>query len=163
MYSFLQCFNHNLALLQIKITSQTLYKLLPLFKGDLIIYINGEPQGVAAEGLPAIVYAIIDLYGKCVQVSITNPLPREHNNDDCLSGSSMLAIDNDILNVTLGGDLSELSLSSNNSLDVRMDMSMGLVNIFLYNFVATICMSFCQIFLLHFLLSQKLILRNVFC
>lgn len=50
----------------------------------------------------------------------------------------MLAIDNDILNVTLGGDLSELSLSSNNSLDVRMEMSMGLVD-FLINFVVRIC------------------------
>lgn len=88
-----------------------------------MIYINGESQGVAAEGLPPLVYALVDLYGKCVQVSIVNPVFREHNNDDCLSGSSILAIDNDNLNVTLGADLSELSLSSNNSLDARMDMS----------------------------------------
>lgn len=78
---------------------------------------------MAAEGLPCLVYALVDLYGKCVQVSIVNSSVREHNNDDCLSGSSMLGIENDNLNVTLGGDLSELSLSSNNSLDVRMDMS----------------------------------------
>lgn len=94
-------------------------------KGELIIYINGEPQGVAAEGLPCLVYALVDLYGKCVQVSIVNTPPiREHNNDDCLSGSSMLGIENDNLNVTLGGDLSELSLSSSNSLDMRLDMSL---------------------------------------
>ncbi|KAJ8965975.1 hypothetical protein NQ317_018621 [Molorchus minor] len=57
------------------------------------------------------------------EVTITSPAYREHNNDDCLSGSSVLAIDNDILNVTLGGDLSELSMSSSNSLDIRMDMN----------------------------------------
>ncbi|XP_022905179.2 neuralized-like protein 4 [Onthophagus taurus] len=96
--------------------------------GDLIFYINGEPQGVAVENVPPLLYAIVDLYGKCVQVSITNPLGREHNNDECMSGSSVLGIDNDLLNVTLAGDLSELSLSSSNSLDIRMDMnvSMGL-------------------------------------
>lgn len=92
-------------------------------QGDLIFYINGESQGVGAEELPNVVYAIVDLYGKCVQVSITSPAYREHNNDDCLSGSSVLAIENDILNVTLGGDLSELSMSSSNSLDIRMDMN----------------------------------------
>lgn len=78
---------------------------------------------MAAEGLPPVVYGIVDLYGKCVQVTITSPALREHNNDDCLSGSSVLAIDNDILNVTLAGDLSELSMSSSNSLDIRMDMN----------------------------------------
>ncbi|XP_074025291.1 neuralized E3 ubiquitin protein ligase 4 [Leptinotarsa decemlineata] len=100
--------------------------LMRTSEGDLVYYINGESQGVGAEDLPAVVYAIVDLYGKCVQVSITSPAYREHNNDDCLSGSSVLAIDNDILNVTLGGDLSELSMSSSNSLDIRMDMNVSL-------------------------------------
>lgn len=95
-------------------------------EGDLIFYVNGESQGVAAENLPNTVYAMVDVYGKCVQVSITSPALREHNNDDCLSGSSVLAIENDILNVTLGGDLSELSMSSSNSLDIRMDMCVSL-------------------------------------
>ncbi|CAG9771302.1 unnamed protein product [Ceutorhynchus assimilis] len=99
--------------------------LMKTSEGDLIFYINGESQGVAAEGLPNTVYALVDLYGKCVQVSITSPTYREHNNDDCLSGSSVLAIENDVLNVTLGGDLSELSLSSSNSLDIRMDMNVS--------------------------------------
>ena len=93
------------------------------FQGDLVFYVNGESQGVAVENVPPVLYAVVDLYGKCVQVSITNPVAREHNNDDCLSGSSVLGIDNDVLNVTLGGDLSELSLSSSNSLDIRMDMN----------------------------------------
>ncbi|EFA04682.2 bluestreak [Tribolium castaneum] len=100
--------------------------LMRTSEGDLIFYVNGESQGVAAENIPSIVYAIVDVYGKCVQVSITSPALREHNNDDCLSGSSVLAIENDILNVTLGGDLSELSMSSSNSLDIRMDMNVSL-------------------------------------
>ncbi|KAK5646861.1 hypothetical protein RI129_005325 [Pyrocoelia pectoralis] len=100
--------------------------LMRTSEGDLIFFINGESQGVAAENLPPVIYSVVDLYGKCVQVTITNPVLREHNNDDCLSGSSVLAIDNDILNVTLGADLSELSLSSSNSLDIRMDMNVSL-------------------------------------
>ncbi|XP_017783812.1 PREDICTED: neuralized-like protein 4 [Nicrophorus vespilloides] len=100
--------------------------LVKTSEGDLIFYVNGESLGVAAEGLPQIVYGVVDLYGKCVQVTITSPLLREHNNDECLSGSSVLVIDNDILNVTLGGDISELSLSSSNSLDIRMDMNVSL-------------------------------------
>ncbi|XP_032437922.1 neuralized-like protein 4 isoform X1 [Xiphophorus hellerii] len=40
--------------------------------GDLHYYINGVDQGVACAGLPAEVFAVIDLYGQCVQVSITS-------------------------------------------------------------------------------------------
>ncbi|KAL4631473.1 neuralized-like protein 4 isoform X1 [Arapaima gigas] len=40
--------------------------------GDLHYYINGLDQGVACTGLPPEVYAVIDLYGQCVQVSITS-------------------------------------------------------------------------------------------
>ncbi|XP_045470918.1 neuralized-like protein 4 [Harmonia axyridis] len=110
----------------VKLNQDDRVGLMRTSEGDLIFYINGESQGVAVEGIPRNVYGMVDLYGKCVQVTITSPLLREHNNDDCLSGSSMLAIDNDILNVTLGGDLSELSLSSSNSLDIRMDMTVSL-------------------------------------
>ncbi|CAM2110649.1 unnamed protein product [Caretta caretta] len=43
-------------------------------KGDLHYFINGVDQGVACSGLPAAkeVYAVVDLYGQCVQVSITS-------------------------------------------------------------------------------------------
>ncbi|KAF2900858.1 hypothetical protein ILUMI_05336 [Ignelater luminosus] len=109
-----------------KLNQEDRIGLMRTSEGDLIFYINGESQGVAAENMPPVLYAVVDLYGKCVQVTITSPSMREHNNDDCLSGSSVLAIDNDILNVTLGADLSELSLSSSNSLDIRMDMNVSL-------------------------------------
>ncbi|XP_043932154.1 neuralized-like protein 4 [Protopterus annectens] len=41
-------------------------------KGDLHYFINGLDQGVACVGLPPEVYAVVDLYGQCVQVSITS-------------------------------------------------------------------------------------------
>uniref|UniRef100_A0A8B9PAZ3 NHR domain-containing protein n=1 Tax=Apteryx owenii TaxID=8824 RepID=A0A8B9PAZ3_APTOW len=42
-------------------------------KGDLRYFINGADQGIACSGLPPgkEVYAVVDLYGQCVQVSIT--------------------------------------------------------------------------------------------
>ncbi|XP_063043226.1 neuralized-like protein 4 isoform X2 [Engraulis encrasicolus] len=40
--------------------------------GDLHYYINGLDQGVACTGLPSEVFAVVDLYGQCVQVSITS-------------------------------------------------------------------------------------------
>lgn len=39
---------------------------------DLIFYVNGESQGVAATNIPSRVFAVVDLYGKCAQVSIVD-------------------------------------------------------------------------------------------
>uniref|UniRef100_A0A182YBM6 NHR domain-containing protein n=1 Tax=Anopheles stephensi TaxID=30069 RepID=A0A182YBM6_ANOST len=41
-------------------------------RGELVFYVNGEPQGVAARDIPRQVYALVNLYGKCVQVTITS-------------------------------------------------------------------------------------------
>uniref|UniRef100_A0A452RIF7 Neuralized-like protein 4 n=1 Tax=Ursus americanus TaxID=9643 RepID=A0A452RIF7_URSAM len=43
-------------------------------KGDLHYFIDGQDQGAACSGLPPgkEVYAVVDLYGQCVQVSITS-------------------------------------------------------------------------------------------
>uniref|UniRef100_A0A8C4R7J4 Neuralized E3 ubiquitin protein ligase 4 n=1 Tax=Eptatretus burgeri TaxID=7764 RepID=A0A8C4R7J4_EPTBU len=40
--------------------------------GELHYYFNGEDQGVACTGVPQNVYAAVDLYGQCVQVSLTS-------------------------------------------------------------------------------------------
>ncbi|XP_012261174.2 neuralized-like protein 4 isoform X1 [Athalia rosae] len=40
----------------------------------LHLYINGSDQGIAATDLPPYVYAVIDLYGQCEQVSIIGPV-----------------------------------------------------------------------------------------
>nr|CAD7580282.1 unnamed protein product [Timema californicum] len=39
-------------------------------ENELVFYMNGVCQGVAAEDLPSKVYAVVDMYGKCAQVSI---------------------------------------------------------------------------------------------
>lgn len=38
------------------------------------MYINGQDQGVAASDLPSYVFAVLDIYGQCEQVSIINPV-----------------------------------------------------------------------------------------
>jgi neuralized-like protein 4 len=38
-----------------------------------MFYVNGQSQGVAAVGLPLQLYAVVDMYGKCAQVSIIQP------------------------------------------------------------------------------------------
>ena len=42
--------------------------------GSLHYTINGEDQGVACENIPLNVYAVIDLYGQCAQVSVVHHL-----------------------------------------------------------------------------------------
>jgi neuralized-like protein 4 len=39
-------------------------------EGGLHYYINGEDQGLAIDGVPSGVYAVIDLYGVCGQVGV---------------------------------------------------------------------------------------------
>lgn len=48
-------------------------------QGDLIFYINGESQGIAASNIPNPVYALVNLYGKCVQVSMYPPIEQQVN------------------------------------------------------------------------------------
>ncbi|XP_063229643.1 neuralized-like protein 4 [Bacillus rossius redtenbacheri] len=42
-------------------------------EGELVFYLNSVCQGVAAEGIPSRVFAVVDMYGKCAQVSIVSP------------------------------------------------------------------------------------------
>ncbi|KFB46796.1 hypothetical protein ZHAS_00014801 [Anopheles sinensis] len=46
-------------------------------RGELVFYVNGDPQGVAARDIPRQVYALVNLYGKCAQVSISSGQPSE--------------------------------------------------------------------------------------
>lgn len=57
----------------------------------LHLYIDGVDQGVAASDLPSYVYAVIDLYGQCEQISIIGPT------NDSLNMPSVL-VDNEMLN-----------------------------------------------------------------
>lgn len=37
---------------------------------ELVFYVNGESQGIAARNMPKPLWALVDLYGRCIQVSI---------------------------------------------------------------------------------------------
>uniref|UniRef100_W8BLA2 Neuralized-like protein 4 n=1 Tax=Ceratitis capitata TaxID=7213 RepID=W8BLA2_CERCA len=37
---------------------------------ELVFFVNGESQGVAARNMPKTLWALVDLYGRCVQVSL---------------------------------------------------------------------------------------------
>jgi neuralized-like protein 4 len=43
-----------------------------VLQGELVFYINGVSQGVAADNLPARIFGVVDLYGKCAQVTIVD-------------------------------------------------------------------------------------------
>ena len=45
--------------------------------GELHIYVNGVDQGSAASGLPSRVWAVVDMYGKCAQVSVVDDTNRD--------------------------------------------------------------------------------------
>ena len=45
--------------------------------GALHFYVNGVDQGQAAIDIPATVYAIVDMYGKCAQVSVVDDSNRD--------------------------------------------------------------------------------------
>ncbi|KAF2354220.1 Transposase Tc1-like [Trinorchestia longiramus] len=48
--------------------------------GELEFYVNGESQGVAAVNLPPLLYAVVDMYGKCAQISLTSPVRSPDSN-----------------------------------------------------------------------------------
>lgn len=51
---------------------------------------NGESQGVAANDLPPLLYAVVDMYGKCAQITLTQPA---HTPDS----SEIFIMDTDII------------------------------------------------------------------
>jgi neuralized-like protein 4 len=58
-----------------------------VLQGELVFYVNGMSQGVAADDLPARVFAVIDLYGKCAQVTIVDSeVPAEHPERELSNG-----------------------------------------------------------------------------
>ncbi|KAL3861342.1 hypothetical protein ACJMK2_007378 [Sinanodonta woodiana] len=49
-------------------------------EGELHFFVNGADQGVAASEIPQAVYAVVDMYGKCAQVSIIDPDSTDNRN-----------------------------------------------------------------------------------
>lgn len=60
--------------------------------GSLHYTINGEDQGVAIEGVPMGVHAVIDLYGVCGQASVVHStVPRVlANTENSLASSQVM-------------------------------------------------------------------------
>ncbi|CAB3250156.1 unnamed protein product [Arctia plantaginis] len=71
-------------------------------KGELMFYVNSRCLGIAAKEMPPKLFAVIDLYGQCVQVSIMratemrpimetslDQIEEDPNNDDTLTSSEM--------------------------------------------------------------------------
>lgn len=53
--------------------------------GVLRFFVNGVDQGPAATGLPPSVYAVVDMYGKCAQVTIVD---QDSNRDMAAQGKA---------------------------------------------------------------------------
>ncbi|XP_023215732.1 neuralized-like protein 4 isoform X1 [Centruroides sculpturatus] len=58
-----------------QLTAGTTMGMMRHSDGTLHYYINGEDQGTACSNIPPDVYAVIDLYGQCAQVSLNHCLP----------------------------------------------------------------------------------------
>lgn len=71
--------------------------------GELLFYVNGENQGVAAIDIPETVYAVVNLYGKCVQISALPTDNLEYPNES-VSNSMELVLNADILAGTSGSN-----------------------------------------------------------
>lgn len=61
-----ECFGLNLD----KLVEGDRIGVLRTSQGELLFFINGESQGVAATGIPKPVWVVINLYGKCSQVTM---------------------------------------------------------------------------------------------
>ncbi|XP_055383561.1 neuralized-like protein 4 isoform X2 [Condylostylus longicornis] len=89
-------------------------------KDELIFYINGESQGVAETNIPKTVWALINLYGRCVQVTVCPSDSLEYSN----AGAGCIA-NNIGLNEASG---TSLQVSSTQSLDIPIDVSVTTSN-----------------------------------
>ena len=61
--------------------------VLKTLQGDLLFFVNGVSQGVAATNIPDHVFAVIDMYGKCAQVTLTDKRGGCQPGKPCLQGS----------------------------------------------------------------------------
>ncbi|XP_033095414.1 neuralized-like protein 4 [Anneissia japonica] len=84
--------------------------------GELHIYLNQEDQGVAATGIPPYIHAVVDLYGKCAQISTVdrNVTPTSEINPVTIP---LPILDNSVDNSSiLANTLSQSSTTDNSSL-----------------------------------------------
>ncbi|XP_055614454.1 neuralized-like protein 4 [Uranotaenia lowii] len=83
-------------------------------QSELIFYVNGESQGVAAVDIPKNIYALVNLYGKCVQVSICPSDSLEYSNENTqISQNIDIALSVEMSIAASGGGPSGSGLGSN--------------------------------------------------
>lgn len=63
--SLMECYGKDLD----KLSEGDRVGVMRTVRGELIFFINGESQGIAAREIPRNVYALVNLYGKCGQVT----------------------------------------------------------------------------------------------
>lgn len=61
-------------------------------KGELIFFVNGDSQGVAATNIPSNVYALVNLYGKCGQVTVVSEEPATDEESSSIQVSQNIEI-----------------------------------------------------------------------
>ena len=66
--------------------------------GDMEIFVNGISEGIAVRGIPLPseenkIWAVIDMYGACQQISVHNLAPDMRNPIDILLGDQPISID----------------------------------------------------------------------
>ncbi|KAK0040385.1 neuralized-like protein 4 [Biomphalaria pfeifferi] len=88
-------------------------------EGELHFYVNGMDQGVAATGIPSTVFAVVDLYGKCAQVSISEPTPMTTREN------TVLNTNNDFTNDIAHDFLAEISNQIVNDLAIEQETSVS--------------------------------------
>lgn len=79
-------------------------------QGELVFYVNGLPQGVAATNIPPQVFAVINMYGNCIQVTTVQPPSGTTSN--CSNGEP--AIHQIEINNDYGMDEASSSSTTNN-------------------------------------------------
>ncbi|XP_011253372.1 neuralized-like protein 4 [Camponotus floridanus] len=78
---------------------------------ELVFYVNGVSQGVAVSNIPEHIFAVVDMYGDCVQVNITHPrlvtlsnMPKDEveiNNDYVMGETSSSSTTNLVANLNV--------------------------------------------------------------
>lgn len=83
-----ECFGLNLD----KLVEGDSIGVLRTGQGELQFFINGESQGIAATGIPKPVWVVVNLYGKCVQVTM-NSAPNAVESGVAATESSLSSIE----------------------------------------------------------------------
>ncbi|XP_041377381.1 neuralized-like protein 4 [Gigantopelta aegis] len=92
-------------------------------QGVLHFFVNGIDQGCAATGIPPRVYPVIDMYGKCSQISIVDSTRRESNSATSVPVVSTNLMTNELANELANEFLAELSNQIANDLAASRELA----------------------------------------